>query len=518
MKTDTFEMVEVGRIAASKTNPRKHFDDASLLELRDSIVQQGIVQPLVVRPAGNGKGYELVCGERRWRAAKLGQLLAVPCVVRELSDAQVLEIQLIENLQREDVSALEEAEGFKRLIDAGAYTAESLAAKLGKSRSHVFGRLRLVKASEPVKKAVSEGKIDASVAGLITSVSNSKAQNELLGEAMRGSSFRYLKDEVGRRYQRTLNGAAWKLDDKELVKGAGPCTTCPKRSGVMDPDCSSPNVCTDVACWTHKAAAWADRLVAEARTAGKPVLTKKEANDYNVRAKYVELDEHAHDIGEYNKTWRTLLKGKDYGDVTLAALRKYGGEVDVLELVPKQKIWELFPKAKQQGRGGDDGWRKRMAAERKKQQERHEQDQVENRAVVAKVVEAFEKKDVPEKVWRALWQAIWHACLNRGDEQLVFERRGKEKEMEIDTQGWTTEQLRGLAVEALMSGMDRYEQDVIEPLCSALKIDQKAVGAAAVKAWEAEKKKPKGKQKPEAPPKGAKKTKGAKKQKTGKKK
>lgn len=151
-----YKMLKHGDIHPSPTNPRKYFDADKLKALAGNIAEQGILQPLVVRctvhPIGETVRYELVAGERRWRASEIAKLDLVPCMVRNLSDNEVLEIQYIENLQREDLTALEEAEGFKQLIDSGAYTADTLAEKLGMSRSHVFNRLKLMKLGRRCRK------------------------------------------------------------------------------------------------------------------------------------------------------------------------------------------------------------------------------------------------------------------------------------------------------------------------------------------------------------------------------
>lgn len=134
-------------IVASKTNPRKHFDAAALKELAESIAKHGVLQAILVRPNGADGKFELVAGERRWRAAKLAQLDRIPVTVRELSDTEALELQVVENLQRTDLHPLEEAEGYESLMkcqhaDGRTYTADEIAAKVGKSRSYVYSRLK----------------------------------------------------------------------------------------------------------------------------------------------------------------------------------------------------------------------------------------------------------------------------------------------------------------------------------------------------------------------------------------
>jgi len=154
------KVVAIDMIASSSLNPRKDFDATELAELADSIRQKGLVQPIVVRPGPAG-GYEIVAGERRWRAAQQAGLHTVPVIVRELNDQEMLELAIIENVQRTDLNAIEEAAGYHDLMDRFSYTQERLAEVIGKSRSHVANTVRLLKLPDPVRNLVREGKLTA---------------------------------------------------------------------------------------------------------------------------------------------------------------------------------------------------------------------------------------------------------------------------------------------------------------------------------------------------------------------
>lgn len=132
MSAETAEL-RISQIEPNRGQPRRKFDEQALSELSESIAQHGVVQPLLVRPIGGGR-YQIVAGERRWRASRMAGLQTVPAVIRELSDEQTMEIALIENLQREDLNAIEEAEGYKALIDKFGLTQEQVASRVGKSR------------------------------------------------------------------------------------------------------------------------------------------------------------------------------------------------------------------------------------------------------------------------------------------------------------------------------------------------------------------------------------------------
>jgi ParB family chromosome partitioning protein len=151
-------MLPVGALTPQPGQPRRVFDEAALEELAQSIAARGVLQPILVRP--HGRNYQIVAGERRWRAAQRARLHEVPVIVRELDDADTFEIALLENIQRRDLNAVEEADAYKRLINEFGHTQEALAKLVHKSRSHVANLLRLLDLPEFVLSLLSDGKID----------------------------------------------------------------------------------------------------------------------------------------------------------------------------------------------------------------------------------------------------------------------------------------------------------------------------------------------------------------------
>lgn len=149
-------MLPVASLKAGKYQPRHHFGDEALNELADSIEKHGIMQPIVVRPVGNGE-YEIIAGERRFRAAQMAKLKTVPAIVREVENKQALELALVENIQRADLNPLEEAAGYQRLMDEFSYTQDALSKIVGKSRSHIANLLRLLGLPEKFRKAIDTG-------------------------------------------------------------------------------------------------------------------------------------------------------------------------------------------------------------------------------------------------------------------------------------------------------------------------------------------------------------------------
>jgi ParB family chromosome partitioning protein len=155
-------MVALDALKPGRFNPRRNFPEAQIEELAVSIRERGLVQPLVVRPVrGEQEAYEIVAGERRWRAAQRANLHEVPVVVRALSDQEAIEIAIIENVQREDLNAVEEAEGYRLLMEGHGYTQEDLAKVIGKSRSHLANTLRLLKLPDSVQHLLRTGELSA---------------------------------------------------------------------------------------------------------------------------------------------------------------------------------------------------------------------------------------------------------------------------------------------------------------------------------------------------------------------
>lgn len=149
--------IEIALIHPHPEQPRRHFDDGALQELADSIAKRGVIQPIIVR--AHGGGFQIVAGERRWRAAQRVQLHRIPAIVREFDEAETLEIALIENIQREELNPIEEAEAYRKLIAEFHHSQEALGRIVGKSRSHVANLMRLLDLPRPVQTAVSEGRI-----------------------------------------------------------------------------------------------------------------------------------------------------------------------------------------------------------------------------------------------------------------------------------------------------------------------------------------------------------------------
>ena len=177
--------IKLGDIKPNATQPRTNFDEASLEDLAKSITEHGVIQPVIVRPAA--KGYELVAGERRWRAARKAGLKTIPALIRNIDDRQNALFALIENVQREDLNGMEEARGIREIMDSYGLNQEDAAKAIGKSRPYVANALRLLKLPEEVQKLVEEGKLSAghakAIAGLKTEALQLEAAEKAVAQA-----------------------------------------------------------------------------------------------------------------------------------------------------------------------------------------------------------------------------------------------------------------------------------------------------------------------------------------------
>ncbi len=240
------------------------FDQAKLEELALSIEAVGVQQPAVIRPIirrlKEDKMYQLVTGERRWRAARIAGMAALPCVIREISDEAVLKIQTIENLQREDIHPLDEAEGYRRLIEEAGYDVEHLAKDVGKSISYIYRRLKLRELSDKTRQDFIENKMTTEHAILIARIPEEQ-QKKCLDyiSTYRGGctdiSVRNLSNFINGEFLLDLSAASFKKDDEKLYPKAGACVDCKKRTGHnpdLFEDLKGKDHCLDSKCFNHK--------------------------------------------------------------------------------------------------------------------------------------------------------------------------------------------------------------------------------------------------------------------------
>lgn len=204
---NTAVMLRVSEIEPNRAQPRHHFDESALAELADSIRQHGVLQPLIVRPMASG-GYQIIAGERRWRACRMANVTEVPAIVRELTDQEVMEIALIENLQREDLNVMEEAAGYQLLIDQYGMTQDQVAVRVGKSRPVVANSLRLLRLPAPVAEMVKEGSLSAGHARALLSISQLDVMLDMAKKASHGIATVRDIERVGKKIRSMENVSA----------------------------------------------------------------------------------------------------------------------------------------------------------------------------------------------------------------------------------------------------------------------------------------------------------------------
>ena len=313
----TFQSLALTAICQSRTNSqqlrRKHCDVAKLQELTASIRAQGVLQPILVRPLpaqdGNPITHELVVGERRWLAAARAGLDRIDANVRDLTNAQVIEAQLVENTQREDAHPLEEAAAFEELLKDHLVNPHAIGALIGKSRAYVYARLKLLDLCPAARAALDSGEIDASKALLLARFKGEKLQQKALRliENLGHHSYRSVLATVRDNFMKDLADAPFALDDAELTTLKNrqtvqwpACDGCPSYSR-NDPELQADfdadaRICVDRACYEQKVVAFHARRAAEIQQAGKIILVGDAAAAaipdpyYGCNHEYVDLD------------------------------------------------------------------------------------------------------------------------------------------------------------------------------------------------------------------------------------
>lgn len=365
------QALPLNQIITSPTNPRKRFDQTAMDELIANVKEHGVLTPVMVRPAG--EVWELVFGERRYRAALAAGLTTIPATIRALTDVQVIEIQIIENLQRTDVHPIEEAEGYERLMaqtkpDGHTFTADDIAAKVGKSRRYVYNRLQLVKLCPEARGAFFDGAIDIKKAEAISRIGHHDTQRAALkvitnpgyqGETM---SSRDTARLITREYMTELEDAPFDIKlayvDAQGKPIAGACTTCPKRSGnapdLFEELTGADDTCTDITCFHAKRDAQV-RLEEQAfRDQGLIVHTGKEAKTI-LPSKWNSNEASDAFVAEGQYCY---AEGKQYGQIVGKAIQpmmvRHEETNSWVKVYPKAEVNALIEKKsgkKVQGKG-----------------------------------------------------------------------------------------------------------------------------------------------------------------------
>ena len=366
-------MVEIALIEESLTNPRKQFDQAKLQELADSIAATGIHTPILLRPLPGNRvpetwgfrrqgsalpAYELVCGARRLRASKIAKAKEIPAMIREMTDAQALEAQVIENLQREDISKLEEAEGYRALMQEAGMSADEIGAKVGKgkSRSYIYGVLKILDLCEAGRDALRQGKLDFSCALPLARIPVQQLQAKALERALNGDwngpmKAREVKRMVRNDYMLDLKQAVFDRTDANLCPSAGTCTDCPHRTGAnpdLFTDVDSADVCTNPPCYHAKEDAHSANVRKQAKDIGCEVIDGREAKalmpySFSEVKGYLRLDSPS-DSPVKGKTLRKLVhKAMETADIKpTMVVNPHSDKGEMIAVVSPEQAAELL--------------------------------------------------------------------------------------------------------------------------------------------------------------------------------
>ena len=318
------QAIPIGAIVPNPNNPRKHFDKQALEDLAESIKAHGVRQPALLRPNGSAGKYQIVCGERRWRASKLAGKDTLPAIVDpSITDQAAIEIGILENLQREDVHPLDEALGYKTLLEhtnptEKKATPETIAGKVGKSASYVYQRLKLAELCKKGQDDFRAGFITAAHAIDIARLQpddQARALEFCHGDRYQNRTaapaFRELRQWIQENVQLNLDKAPFDIADAKLIESAGACTDCPKRTGSnpsLFQGFAGKNTCTDPACYQAKKMALVhinvDQVAAKHK-GEKPILISHEYPDRGKRLKGVlyegEFRDHVYKSSKEHK-------------------------------------------------------------------------------------------------------------------------------------------------------------------------------------------------------------------------
>jgi ParB/RepB/Spo0J family partition protein len=477
-----FPSIPLSLVDPSPANPRKYFNPDHLKELAASIKEKGVVEPVLLRP--RGERYELIAGERRYRAAKMAGLAEIPAIVRDLDDKAAFELMMIENLQRSDLLAVEEGEGYLTMKREFGYDVDAIADKVKKTRATVYARMKLAGAlCAKVRELWGKHlEVSDSVMLAIARIPVDEIQVKAFNEVWRGHdgepmSFRYAVDHITRHYQLELDRAPFDREDTTLLPDAGACTTCEFRTGNQadfqkalfreagltgkKPRGADPDICTKPPCFQAKKDAAAKRREQEAVAAGAEVLSSAgAAKIFDTRfqygsqpsslkndAKYLRLADEPREYGKYNTTYRQLLGKKWTPPITIARDPKTG---DVVELVLKTdvaKSLKALGVAKPSGSQDSYSVQQRAEAEKRKLE----------RAIEAAIVDEARPRLAKLKLSTAMLRIVTKArcfdVMNYAEGmEAVFKRRG------LKYPGWN---LRQAAIVKFVDGLSDGEMVLV---------------------------------------------------------
>lgn len=508
MSAPVVQLIPLSRIDESPNNPRKRF--TALDELGASIKDKGVLQPILLRPspADPAERFELIVGARRVRASRLIEAEDIPAIVRELSDLEVLETMLIENNQREDVHPLEEADGFAQLAREHGKSAEEIAAKLGRSSSYVYSRMKLTELCPAAREAFSEDKITFAIALIVARIPHHELQAKALAEILEPN---YDGEPATTIQARNIVRAGFMLrivdaqfDPAEDVPGLGACSSCPKRTGnqgELFSDYAKEDLCTDPKCFESKRDREWRRRYTKALESGQRVFNETETKTKNIfdqhggahlrwDCDFIDVDGTDYDPNTgKEKTWAKIL-GKKCPPKILAR----APDGTIRELIEKKAAAAVLKETK----GKVDSSRLRDPDEDHKQQQAKEKFDAAVRTETAarstvELVHAIEVLGLDAEAWRRLASAV--VSIAWSDTTSTVSRRRGLWEKGCDTKGvlWkaietmSERQAAALVVE-LACTRDAAQDNTLDDMCELYAVDTAGIKRAVTAALKAKKK------------------------------
>lgn len=438
-----FQTISIDQIEESQSNPRRRFSDKKMQELEESIRKHGVLTPLLVRPIDSH--YEILAGARRFRAAKACDLAELPVRIKQMGDAEALEIQILENIQREDIHPLEEAFGYKNLLNRLAYDIPAIAAKVAKSEAYIYQRLKLLDLIEPAQRKFLEDEITAGHAILIARLQpkDQKAALENCFEryGMEGNKpaligVRQLALWIDQNIHLDLHSAPFSKADPDLTS-AGPCVTCAKRTGFVPqlfPDVAKKDTCTDPACFKSKLQVHIKNKEKESEAEGEKLLRIScEYPQYGIKRK-------SSDSIKSDK-WRQVLKKNRCEHATKAIVVEGGRDIgQILEVCADPACKTHFGRQSYR-RDPQDLAREKAGKEKRKKQ--HSIRAAILQACLNKIESPLSREDL-EQIATAFWADLW-TDYRKG----IIERRGWQKEKQKGGYGVNYELVLGKYLPAL---------------------------------------------------------------------
>ncbi len=506
------QSIPLAKISESPLNPRKIYDKAQLEDLAKSIKELGVLEPVLVRPVKGG--HELVYGHRRFRAAKKAGLDAIPATIRELDDRQVLEIQVVENLQRADVTPIEEARGYVALVKEHQVPVREIAVRIGRTEAHVYQRMKLTELPKGIQDALERGELATSVALAIARIPDGKLQERAAEEVLKPERVwkagMFVEEPMGatqalafirNRFTLKFAGADFDISDATLCPKAGACPTCPKRTvnqPLLFSDMAQEDLCTDPDCWEQKRQAGRARQLEEAAAKGKTVIPAEEAKKLFsaggcvLGKEYFDLaDCVGYDRDPKNRNWRQFL-GKDLGALEVHVAADQAGILHELvrrkdALAALKKAGKLVKETSHADAGG--------SGANAKSDRKAKAFGIALQLTAAELVAAAEKKKPDRDFWAFLATALGESYMVNDvwKRRAVDYKNDRAKGQAIEAMGEA--ELRGLVLE-LVLGEDFDEWVTgftpnVEAAAKLLKVDLKKILKAAEAQLEVQEKKAK---------------------------